>query len=86
MCKYKTYPNEDIEIFTPNGEVLEECDNELGKIFKGEDGVYYINFKKILTETGKELEAVHSGNTNKIKLPGKLPYLTMLRIENIEEN
>jgi putative protease len=86
MCKYKTYPNEDIEIFTPNGEVLEECDNEIGKIYKADDGLYYINFKKILTETDKELESVHSGNTNKIKLPGKLPYLTMFRIENKEEN
>ena len=79
-------PNQDIEIFTPNGEILEECDNEIGKIFKGEDGLYYINFNKILTETDKELESVHSGNTNKIKLPGKLPYLTMFRVENKEEN
>jgi putative protease len=84
LCKYKVYPNEDIEIFTPNNEVLQECENEIGKIFKKEDGLYYINFKKILTETNKELESVHSGNINKIKLPGTLPYLTMFRIENID--
>ena len=82
-CKYKVYPNEDVEIFTPMGEELVECENEIGKIFK-KDGIYYINFKKILTETNKELESVHSGNVNKIKLPGKLPYLTMFRIENID--
>lgn len=83
LCKYKVYPNEDIEIFTPMGEELVECENEIGKIFK-KDGIYYINFKKILTETNKELESVHSGNVNKIKLPGTLPYLTMFRIENVD--
>ncbi len=84
MCKYKVYPNQDIEIFPPRNNEIEECENEIGKIFKNEDGVYYINFKKILTETNKEMESVHSGNTNKIQLPGKLPYLTMLRTENTE--
>lgn len=83
LCKYKVYPNEDIEIFTPFNTILQECDNELGKVFK-KDGIYYINFKKILTETNKELESVHSGNVNKIKLPCKLPYLTMFRVENID--
>ncbi len=43
------------------------------------------NLKKILTEENKELSSVHSGNVNKIKLPAKLPYLTMFRIENNEE-
>lgn len=84
MCKYKVYPNQDIEIFPPRNSDIIEVDNEIGKIFKNEDGVYYINFKKILTETNKEMESVHSGNTNKIQLPGKLPYLTMLRTKNTE--
>ena len=84
LCKYKVYPNEDIEIFTPMDEELVECENEIGKIFK-RDNLYYINFKKILTDTNKELESVHSGNVNKIKLPGKLPYLTMFRVENVTE-
>ncbi|ADG94229.1 peptidase U32 [Arcobacter nitrofigilis DSM 7299] len=80
-CKYKTYPNEDIEIFVPVNTKIEEVDNDIGKIYF-KDGLYYINFKKILTETGKELDSVHSGNTNKIKLPGRLPYLTMFRVED----
>jgi len=84
MCKYKVYPNQDIEIFPPRNSEIIECDNEIGKIYKKEDGVYYINFKKILTETNKQMESVHSGNTNKIQLPGTLPYLTMLRTENTE--
>ncbi|RXJ90181.1 collagenase-like protease [Arcobacter sp. CECT 8983] len=84
-CKYKTYPNDEIEIFAPIGSLIQACENEIGKIYKKEDGKYYVSFKKILTETNKELESVHSGNTNKIKLPGKLPYLTMLRVKSEEE-
>jgi putative protease len=80
-CKYKTYPNEDIEIFLPLNTKIDEVDNDIGKIYF-KDGLYYINFKKIITETGKELDSVHSGNTNKIKLPGRLPYLTMFRVED----
>ncbi len=83
-CKYKIYPNDDVEIFAPRGAVINEGENEIGKVYKKEDGKYYVNFKKILTETNKELDSVHSGNTNKIQLPVSLPYLTMLRVENKE--
>jgi U32 family peptidase len=80
LCKYKTYPNEKIEIFTPNNIILPLCDNEIGKI-ELIDGTYYITFKKITTIDNKELESVHSGNINPIKLPCKLPYLTIFRVE-----
>lgn len=83
LCKYKTYPNEEVEIFAPLNSKIEEVDNEIGKIYL-KDGKYYISFKKILTDTNKELESVHSGNINKIKLPGRLPYLTIFRVENDE--
>ena len=86
LCKYKTYPNEDVEIFAPLNSKIEECDNEIGKIFKKDDGKYYVMFKRILTQTDKELESVHSGNTNPIKLPGKLPYMTMLRVKTEESS
>ena len=86
MCKYKTYPNEDIEIFTPLGATITEVDNEIGSIKKADDGKYYIRFKKIITQNEKELESVHSGNTNPIKLPTKLPYLTFFRVKNKEDN
>ena len=85
MCKYKTYPSDEIDIFAPLNSVIQECDNEIGSIYKKENGLYCVKFKKILTETGKEMESVHSGNTNKIKLPGKLPYLTMFRVLSDEE-
>ena len=81
LCKYKTYLNEEVEIFHPLDTTIEEVDNEIGTIYKKEDGKYYIKFKKIVTESGKELESVHSGNINPIKLPTKLPYLTFFRIE-----
>jgi len=86
LCKYKVYPNDgiDIEIFAPLDSKIEECDNEYGKIFKKDDGKYYVTFKKIVTQSEKELESVHSGNVNPIKLPGKLPYMTMLRIKSEE--
>jgi putative protease len=81
MCKYKTFIGDEIEIFAPRGSTFDEVDNEIASIVKKENGKYYITFKKIITQTGKELDAVHSGNTNPIKLPIKMPYLTMFRME-----
>jgi len=78
MCKYKTFPGDVVEILLPKNAKISECENEIGKIFK-KDGKWYLKFKKIETINGKELEAVHSGNLNPIKLPCKLPYLTFLR-------
>lgn len=85
LCKYKTYPGDEIDIFAPLNSTIEECDNEIGTVYKKEEGKYCIKFKKIETQIGKEMESVHSGNTNKIKLPGKLPYLTMFRVQAEEE-
>jgi len=85
MCKYKTYPEDEIEIFAPLNSKIQSCDNEIGSIYQNENGKYYVKFKKILTIDDKELESVHSGNTNPIKLPGNLPYMTMLRVETQEE-
>ncbi|MCK9161191.1 MAG: U32 family peptidase [Arcobacter butzleri] len=84
MCKYKTYPNEKIEVFTPKGAKLDLCDNEIGKIELIDD-IYYITFKQIITKEGKILDSVHSGNINPIKLPCKLPYLTIFRTLADEE-
>jgi len=86
LCKYKVYPNVEIEVFTPLDVTINEVKNELVSIYKKDDGKYYIQFNKIITESDKELESVHSGNVNPIKLPGKLPYMTMLRTKTEEEN
>ena len=78
MCKYKTYPNVEIEMILPEGENVQEVENEIGKIYI-KDTKPYIKFYKIITNTGKELESVHSGYTLPIKLPAFLPSFTILR-------
>ncbi|RAX51568.1 collagenase-like protease [Helicobacter sp. 16-1353] len=40
---------------------------------------YFIRFKKILLENGKELSEIHSGNVNYFKLPFPLPPHSFLR-------
>jgi putative protease len=79
MCKYKIFPDDEIEIFAPIGSKIDICDNDIGTIYKKENKKYYIKFKKIITKDDKELSQVHSGNLNPIKLPTNLPYLTMFR-------
>ena len=78
MCKYKIVPNIDIELILPLGYKIDNINNEIGEI-KNINNQLFINFKKILTEEGKELESVHSGNLNPIKLPIKLPAYSILR-------
>ncbi len=86
MCKYKTFVGDEIEIFAPLNSKINEVDNKIGSIYKKDNGKYYIKFKQIITKDDKVLEAVHSGNTNPIKLPAKLPYLTMFRIQVLFED
>ena len=77
MCKYKIFPGDKLEILVPN-EKINECENEIGKIYQ-ENNKWYLRLDKILTKNGKELSSVHSGNQNPIKLPCKVPYLSFLR-------
>ncbi len=78
MCKYKTYPNVEIEIILPQNRAIEEVENELGRVFFKKERVY-IEFYKIITNTQKELNSVHSGYMLPIKLPAKLPPFTIMR-------
>ena len=80
MCKYKTLPNDVLEIVAPKGANITPCKNEIGEIFQKDDK-FYLKLNKIVTISGKELNSVHSGNLNPIKLPCRLPYLTFLRKE-----
>ena len=80
LCKYKIYPQDEVEIFAPLNSAIDECSNDIGQIYKKENK-YFVKFYKIITKDEKELNSVHSGNTNPIKLPGKLPYMTMLRVK-----
>ena len=79
LCKYKTLPEDELEIMAPDESNIEEVDNDIGRIYK-RDGIYYIQFHKLLAENGKEWESVHSGNVNPITLPLPLPAYTFLRI------
>jgi putative protease len=80
LCKYKTFPNDIIELVTPLNSKIDEVNNEIGKVWR-EDNIFFLKLYKIVTENGKELDSVHSGNSNPIKLPTKLPFNTFLRIK-----
>ena len=83
MCKYKTFVGDEVEIVLPYGVKIKECENEIGKIYK-ENDQWKLKLYKIVTNKDKELESVHSGNLNPIKLPCELPYLTFLRKKEIK--
>lgn len=79
MCKYKTLPNDEMEIVAPLGSKIEIVDNEIGSIYE-RDGKMFMQLKQILAQNKKVLESVHSGNTNPITLPTKMPAYTFLRV------
>ena len=79
LCKYKTLPNDELEIMAPFDAKIELVDNEVGKIYE-RGGKMYMQLKQLLALSGKTLESVHSGNTNPITLPTSLPAYTFLRV------
>ena len=79
LCKYKTLPNDELEIVAPLGSVIEIVDNEIGTTYERE-GRMYLKLKQLVAQNKKVWDEVHSGNTNPIKLPTKLPPYTFLRI------
>lgn len=80
MCKHTTLLNESYEIVAPNNASITCLENEIGKIYEKE-GRFFITFSKLLTESGKELDSIHSGNTNPVVLPGELPASSFFRFE-----
>lgn len=79
LCKYKTLPNDELEIVAPLGSVIEIVDNEIGMTYE-RDGKIYMKLKQLLAQNRKVWDEVHSGNVNPIMLPLKLPAYTFLRI------
>jgi putative protease len=79
MCKYKTLPNDELEIVAPLGSKIDIVDNEFGSTYE-RDGKMFMKFKKLHSLKGKIWNEVHSGNINPIKLPTKMPPYTFLRI------
>ena len=79
LCKYKTLPNDELEIVAPLNSVIEIVDNEIGTTYE-RDGRVYMKLKQLLAQNRKVWDEVHSGNINPITLPTKLPPYTFLRI------
>ena len=79
LCKYKTLPNDEMEIVAPLGSEIAMVDNEIGSTYE-RDGKIYLQLKQLLAKNNKIWEEVHSGNINPITLPTLLPAYTFLRI------
>ena len=78
-AKDRVEPNVEYEIIMPKTDKSDfACKNEIGEIYKDASG-WKIKFSKIQATNEKILDAVHSGNTLDIKLPGFLPAFSFLR-------
>jgi len=84
LCKYKTLPNDELEIVAPLNSKIDIVDNEIGSTYQ-RDGKLYLKLKQLLAENKKVWDEVHSGNTNPITLPTKLPAYTFLRVPSSED-
>jgi len=79
LCKYKTLPNDELEVVAPLDSNIEIVDNDIGSTYE-RDGRFYLKLKQLLSQKGKVWEEVHSGNVNPITLPTQFPPYTFLRI------
>ncbi|MFV0480877.1 MAG: peptidase U32 family protein [Campylobacteraceae bacterium] len=77
-AKDKVEPNVEYELILPNEDKDFTCKNEIGEIYKTDNG-WKIKFNIIQATNEKLLDVVHSGNTLDIKLPEFLPALSFLR-------
>lgn len=84
LCKYKTLPNDELEIVAPLGAKIELVDNDIGTTYE-RDGKMYVTFKQLLAENKKIWAEVHSGNVNPITLPTTMPPYTFFRIPSHED-
>lgn len=81
LCKDKISLHVSYELVMPRmGCEVVEISNEIGTISQRE-GVWSIVFNELKTASGKSYEEIHSGNTNAIMLPAKLPAFTFLRVK-----
>ena len=79
LCKYKTLPNDVMEVVFPLGSEVAIVDNEIGSTYE-EDGKFYLKLKQLKAQNGKVWEEIHSGNVNPIELPTQFPSYTFFRI------
>jgi U32 family peptidase len=79
LCKYKTLPNDEMEVVYPLGSAVDVVDNDIGTTYE-KDGKFYLKLKQLKAKNGKILKEIHSGNTNEIELPTSFPAFTFFRI------
>jgi putative protease len=84
LCKFKTLPNDELEVVAPPSSSIDLVENEFGSTYE-RDGKLFMKFKKIQAQNGKILEEIHSGNTNLIILPTQFPSYTFFRIPSHED-
>lgn len=79
LCKDKISLHVSYELVLPlMGCEVVETSNVIGTITQ-KDGSWTILFNELKTESGKSFEEIHSGNTNAIVLPARLPAFSFLR-------
>lgn len=79
LCKFKTMPQDELEVVFPLGSNVSIVDNDIGSTYE-RDGRFYMKFKELKAQNGKIYEAIHSGNTNALVLPTIFPAFTFFRI------
>lgn len=77
-CRHTIRINESKEIVMPLGSKIEEVDHQIARIYE-QDGKFFIRFKKLELEKGGEVQEIHSGNVNRVRLPVPLPPFSFLR-------
>lgn len=84
LCKDVLSLHIKYELVMPAHTTIESISNELGDIFC-EEGVWYVRFNQLQSESGKVFDEIHSGNVHAIVLPAPLAGYTFLRIKTKEE-
>jgi len=79
LCKFKTMPEDELEVMFPLGSDVAIVDNDIGTTYE-RDGKFYVKFKQLKAKNGKIYEEIHSGNTNEIELPTSFPSYTFFRV------
>ena len=80
LCKFKTLPNDEMEVVFPLGSKVDTVDNDIGTTYE-KDGKFFIKLKQLKAKNGKIWPEIHSGNINEIELPTSFPAYTFFRIQ-----
>lgn len=80
FAKHTIKTGESYEIVSPFGVTPTTVTNAIGTIYHFE-GKFYLRLNSITIHNGKELESIHSGNTNPFILPAPLAPFSFLRIQ-----